>query len=540
MLLDELVSQRDGVFPPAPVPTPTPAPHLTVDPVAVPTAGEISRRAARQRLIDLEQAARRNFRSAEEARRVLQEEHARLEHEATARTQAQQEADALRREVDRLRENAAQRAAQEETRAERLARKKIADEIKRFEQEHERVVQELDSMRGALSDHDTLLEEYAQQLRAEQQARMLLRGELDRAEGARSLAERSLEAATENARRRAEDDCIKLATTEQVLADAISDRERIATQVADLSAQDGTVGRLTAALDRSSTELASTQVRVADLEGRIGASEDAAQQAIAARDAAQAELRAARDRLAAAEQASAEGDQAAGAAGARIVELEASLAARVEEAQARAREAERMQGRLRREASDAAQARLAADDRRREVEAERDALGRQVSALEAELARARADGDRLRSHAVALGDELAASRNSVPELRAAAPAPAAPPPPEPTDDAETDAHADAHADDEATPGPPPLPLRIAGRHAPPAVAPPLERRRPARTEPRRETAAEHATNPAPVAPEPAAASTESKPQPDTGFRRSAMAELTAIASATDDFTYRRR
>ena len=69
-------------------------------------------------------------------------------------------------------------------------------------------------------------------------ARAALRAELDRAEAARSLAERSLQRATENARHGAEDEMIRLATAEQELADARSDRDRLAAQLAEL-----TVGR---------------------------------------------------------------------------------------------------------------------------------------------------------------------------------------------------------------------------------------------------------------------------------------------------------
>ena len=77
-------------------------PVLSVDPIAVPPTVETGRQAVRQRLAELENAARRNYRSAEEARRVLADEHQRLEQELTARTHAQHEAAALRRELERL------------------------------------------------------------------------------------------------------------------------------------------------------------------------------------------------------------------------------------------------------------------------------------------------------------------------------------------------------------------------------------------------------------------------------------------------------
>ena len=74
MLLDELLAERERAEMP-----PTPPPVLTVDPVVVPPTVDTGRRAIRQRLAELESAAVRNYRSAEEARRVLVDEHHRLE-----------------------------------------------------------------------------------------------------------------------------------------------------------------------------------------------------------------------------------------------------------------------------------------------------------------------------------------------------------------------------------------------------------------------------------------------------------------------------
>ena len=50
-------------------------------------------------------------------------------------------------------------------------------------------------MRGSLSEHDGLLDEYVTRLREEQGARAALRVELERRGAARSLAERSLQRA---------------------------------------------------------------------------------------------------------------------------------------------------------------------------------------------------------------------------------------------------------------------------------------------------------------------------------------------------------
>lgn len=225
MLLDELFAQKESAV------EETPAPTLSIEPVAVPTTGEVGRRAARQRLAELEDAARRNLRSAEEARRVLLEEHQRLQEASSARATAQHEANALRRELERLRESENKREAQAKSRARRAAREEVAEEIKRFQEEHDKVVR-------ALDDHDGLLGEYAQRLREEQQARGAMREELEKAESERRIAEHALERATETARHHAEDETIRLATAESALADARSDVDRLRAQVAELTRSD--------------------------------------------------------------------------------------------------------------------------------------------------------------------------------------------------------------------------------------------------------------------------------------------------------------
>ncbi len=189
MLLDDLLAERQRVETPQ-EPGPQP-PVLTIEPVAVPPAGEIGRRAARERLAALEDAARRNLRAAEEARRVLADEHRRLQEESCARLVAQDEAAALRRELGRLRESEQGRADQLKTYAARAARAELAVE-------HERVVEELYRLQSSIQDHDGLLEDYAQRLREEQQTRAALRVELEEVETARRLAERSLERTAES------------------------------------------------------------------------------------------------------------------------------------------------------------------------------------------------------------------------------------------------------------------------------------------------------------------------------------------------------
>jgi chromosome segregation ATPase len=385
MLLDDLMAERARARVEV-----APPPVLAVEPVAVPPAGEVGRRGARQRLLELEDVARRNLRSAEEARRVLAEEHRRLELESSARTDAETEAAALRREVDRLRDDEDQRNTQAKTRATREARAEMAAEVEKIQEQYERVVGELNRMRGTVGDHDTMVEEYASHLREEQQARAAMRAELDRAIAERELAEKGLARASEDAKRHAEDSLIQVASIEQELLDLRHERDQLSARVEELSSQDHAA-------------------RAEELDGRVL------------------------------------------------------------EAEERAREAERQQGRMRRESSENAKARRAAEE---------------------ELVRARADSDRLREHAAALGDELAALRETVAVLQSAAP---------------------AHEVHEAEPEPAPEPLSnvVEGQFG--SEAPPLERRRP---------------------------KVEDAPP---GVRRHAMAELTALAAhPDDDFSYRRR
>jgi chromosome segregation ATPase len=414
MLLDDLMAERGRAHTEVVAP-----PVLTVEPVAVPPTGDVGRREARQRLLELEDVARRNFRSAEEARRVLLEEHRRLEDENSARAEAEREASALRRELERLRESEEQRDVKAKARAARDARAEMADEVKRIQDQHESVVHELDRLRGTLGEHDGLLEEYNARLREEQQARAALRKELDRAEASRELAERAVTVATEDARRRAEDERIRLATAEAALADAVSDRDRFAARIEELTAGDGAIGRLNAELGERDDEIARLNANVVDLTARLDATEEAAQGALRAQADAEA-------RVAEIERVHSDKATAADAAGGRIAELEAAVVgaeAKAAAAEERAREAERQQGRMRREASELAKARRASEEAVREGNDALEPLRAKLAETEAELVRARADGDRLRAHAAELGDELSALRASVTELQSAAPAP---------------------------------------------------------------------------------------------------------------------
>ena len=73
--LDEMLAERQR--PPLP-----PAPVLTVEPAPVDAAPINGLRGAKRRLAEVEALARQNLRSAEEARRIVQEERVLLEEEA--------------------------------------------------------------------------------------------------------------------------------------------------------------------------------------------------------------------------------------------------------------------------------------------------------------------------------------------------------------------------------------------------------------------------------------------------------------------------
>ncbi len=289
-------------------------------------------------------------------------------------------------------EEESQRQAQDRARAERAARAEIADELKHVQDEHDRALHEVSVLRSSLSEHDGLLDEYVTRLRDEQGARADLRAELDRAEAARSLAERSLQRATENARHGAEDEMIRLATAEQDLADTRSDRDRLAAKLAELTSGDGAIARLTVELSNKNAEIAQLGVRVADLSARIDASEDSAQEAQAQRDTARAEQRDLEARLAESERARVEAEQGLAAARERIAALEKTLAEHADANVARARELDLTLGRLRREAREAVSARSAAEEALADATAERDDLRARVASEEAESVRARADG----------------------------------------------------------------------------------------------------------------------------------------------------
>ena len=214
-----------------------------VDPVPVDAAPIAGRRGARKRLAEVEALARRNLRAAEEARRFVQEERQLLEEEASARTDAERTAAALRRELERLRSTEEQRAAQARFAATHEARSELATEIDRVHDEHARVVDELDRLRGTLFDHDSLLDEYSRRLREEQDAQAKARADQVRAEEAQRVAERNLEIATETARRRAEEDLARFTKVEAAWRDSCIERDRVTAELRAITTGDGELAR---------------------------------------------------------------------------------------------------------------------------------------------------------------------------------------------------------------------------------------------------------------------------------------------------------
>ena len=115
--------------------------------------------------------------------------------------------------------------------------------------EHARVVDELDRMRGTLFDHDSLLDEYSRRLRDEQEAQAKARGDQVRAEEAQRVAERNLEIATETARRRADEDLARFTKVETAWRDACIERDRVTAELRAITTGDGELARLRVELE---------------------------------------------------------------------------------------------------------------------------------------------------------------------------------------------------------------------------------------------------------------------------------------------------
>jgi len=403
LLLDEILAER--ARPPLP-----PAPVLSVEPVPVDAAPIGGRRGARKRLAEVEALARRNLRAAEEARRFMDEERQLLEEEASARSEAERRAAVLRRELERLRSTEEQRAAQARFAATHQARSELATEIDRVHEEHARVVDELDRLRGTLFDHDSLLDEYSRRLREEQEAQAIARAEQMRAEEAQRLAERNLEIATETARRRAEDDLVRFTKVETAWREACIERDRVTGELRAITTGDGELAHLRVDLEAAREDM--TRL-LADLDG----------QAVRA-ERAETELAATREALERAEGLAAEMTQAHDLAGIALETTRSELAERTEALEAERSTAQTRIAALVAQLSTATRTAERATERSADLETRldtaivaRDDAVTQADTLADQLARARSDAEQLRTQAASIGDELAANQAALEAAR---------------------------------------------------------------------------------------------------------------------------
>ncbi|HET9730015.1 MAG TPA: hypothetical protein VFR41_11370 [Acidimicrobiia bacterium] len=311
----------------------------------VPPMGEVGRREARQRLVELEDAARRNYAAAEEARDALAREHARLNLETEARNEIQREALLLRHELDKARAQKVEEVTpwQQQQRA-RAGSEVLRDELAQLREQHARAVAELELLRAAAGSSEAaatapmpneMLAEYADRLRVAQEERASIQAQFDRVTAERQEAQAALERAAVTARERVENEATRVTELERALAAMTQDRDRLRTEIEQL-------GSAAPASDHL-----------------------------------------------------------------------ARLEARVAEAEERAREAERVQGRIRRDASEVGKAKRAIETAHAEVVSERDRLREELAATHAELARLMADNEQMRAHASSLGNELATYRAHV-------------------------------------------------------------------------------------------------------------------------------
>ena len=188
MLLDDLASQREWLQSAT-----VPPPMLQAEPATIPPCGGTSRRAGKDRIAQLEQVARRNLVAAEEARRVVFEQHQRLQEEAATRAEAMRQVAALTRDVARMRDEDDQRIGQMRARLMREARAAVGRELAE-------TAAELDRLHDALGNQDALRQESRDRLHTELETSARLRAEVEQAEAARRVAERALEHASFNVR----------------------------------------------------------------------------------------------------------------------------------------------------------------------------------------------------------------------------------------------------------------------------------------------------------------------------------------------------
>jgi chromosome segregation ATPase len=250
VLLDELVADRTEAEPLA-------EPVLTIEPVSL---DAIPTNRGRHRIEDVEEAVARNLRAVEEARRALRSEHERLRAEATIRRKMEREVASVRRELERMQESENLRVAQARYTAEREAREEVEADVEQVKVDLARALQEIDRLRTALDGDRELMSEFSDRLREEQQARAKAQSDADRAMDARRHAEQRLELATESAGRRAEEELKRLAAAEAALREAIAERDALAAELqshADEGRQTGH-SRTVAELEHLVAELEST------------------------------------------------------------------------------------------------------------------------------------------------------------------------------------------------------------------------------------------------------------------------------------------
>jgi chromosome segregation ATPase len=355
-----------------------------------------------KRLAEVEALARTNLRAAEEARRAIAAERALLEEEAGARTRAERTASQLRSELERLRSTEEQRAAQARFAAAHQARTELETEMERVHDEHSRVVDELDRMRGTLFDHDSLLDEYSQRLHEEQEAQAKARADLTRAEESQRAAERNLEIALDTARRRAEDDHARLVKVEDELRDTIAERDRATTELRSITEGDGE-------LARSRVEAAAMKEDMTRLLGELDVQ-------AARADKAEAELATTRETCSRAERVAAEATEARNLAGIDLETTRRELAETNELLDSEKTSAQTRIADLTAQLATTQRIAETATERVADLETQLDAAvalrndaTTHAAASADQLEHAAADVDQLRQHSATIGDELAST-----------------------------------------------------------------------------------------------------------------------------------
>jgi chromosome segregation ATPase len=404
--LDEMLAERAR-------PELPPAPVLTVDPAPVDAAPVNGLRGAKRRLAEVEALARHNLRAAEEARRVVQEERALLEEEVSARTKAEQTATNLRRELERLKSSEEQRAAQAKYAAAHEAREELAGEIERVHGEHAKVVDELDRLRGTLFDHDSLLDEYSRRLRDEQEAQARAHGDQVRAEEALRVAQRNLEVATESARRRADDDAAKFEKLESEWREACIQRDRANAELRQLTMGDGELVRVRGELEAAREDMARL---MKDLDVQAARGDAAESELTAVRDALTTAERTAADAVQERDRAGISLETTRAELAARTEALEAERSS----SQATITELTEKLSTTTRTAESATERAADLEARLESAVAARDDAYAKADTMSDELERARSDAEQLRTQAASIGDELAATQQALDAARATA------------------------------------------------------------------------------------------------------------------------